>query len=117
MPTPASTPRPHIMALLFDTDFDRPWGIRTFRHLDGRPFTDEEQAIADDATLEEFQAAGVRIHDPEAGTEAEAAVTELAKLIYSYALDHHMALVQFMTHEDRLEYDRLCGIITADAGF
>ncbi|MFB7406461.1 hypothetical protein ACFCZ2_04670 [Streptomyces sp. NPDC056202] len=115
MPTPSPAPRPHVMALLFDTDFDRPWGTRTFRHLDGRPFTDEEQAIADDATLEEFQAAGVPIHDPEAGTEAKAAVTELAKLIYSYALDHHMALVQFMTHEDMLEYDRLCGIVAAGA--
>ncbi|TRV80117.1 hypothetical protein FKN01_07910 [Streptomyces sp. 130] len=79
MPTPSPAPRPHVMALLFDTDFDRPWGTRTFRHLDSRPFTDEEQAIADDATLEESQAAGVRIHDPEAGTEAKAAFTELAK--------------------------------------
>ncbi|MEU6978147.1 hypothetical protein [Streptomyces sp. NPDC046371] len=103
------------MALLFDTDFNRPSGTRTFRHLDGRAFTDEEQALADDATLEELQAAGVHVYDPEAGTEAEAAATELARLVYSYALRHHQALVQFMTHEDMLKYDRLCGIVSAGA--
>ncbi|MFE7709139.1 hypothetical protein ACFU6I_25825 [Streptomyces sp. NPDC057486] len=108
---PAPAPRPHVMALLFDTDFDRPSGTRIFRHLDGRPFTDEEQALADNATLEEFQAAGVRVHNPEAG----AAAAELAKLVHSYALRNHHALVQFMTHEDMPEYDRLCGIVVAGA--
>ncbi|MFB8078581.1 hypothetical protein [Streptomyces sp. NPDC056013] len=103
------------MALLFDADFNRPSVSRTFHHLDGRPFTDEEQALADAATIEEFQAAGVRVYDPEAGAEAEAAATELARLVYSYALRNHQALVQFMTHEDMLEYDRLCGIIAAGA--
>ncbi|MFJ6015382.1 hypothetical protein [Streptomyces sp. NPDC092952] len=101
------------MALLFDTDFNRFWGSRRFRHLNGHPFTDEEQALADDATLEEFQAAGVRVHNPEAVAEAEAAATELVKLVHSYALRNHRSLVQFMTHEDMLEYDRLCGIIVA----
>ncbi|MFF3843089.1 hypothetical protein [Streptomyces sp. NPDC001930] len=103
------------MALLFDTDFSRPSGTRTFRHLDGRAFTYEEQALADEATLEELQAAGVRVHNPQGGAEAEAAATELARLVHSYALRNHQALVQFMTHEDMLEYDRLCGVIVAGA--
>ncbi|WP_327375064.1 hypothetical protein OG393_14490 [Streptomyces sp. NBC_01216] len=110
---PASTPRPHVMALLFDTDFNRPWGARTFRHLDGRPFTDEEQGLADDATLEELQAAGV--HDPEAGAEAKAAAHQMAELLFKYVLPHREALIPFMTHEDMLEYGRLETIVAAGA--
>ncbi|MGW3493408.1 hypothetical protein [Streptomyces sp. NPDC001020] len=112
---PASAPRPHVMALLFDTDFNRPSGTRTFRHLDGRPFTEEEQALAGDATIEELQAAGVYAHNSEAGAEAAAAAHELAELLHKYAVRHHEALVAFMSHEDLLEYDRLCGIVAAGA--
>ncbi|MBQ1098591.1 hypothetical protein KBY55_21555 [Streptomyces sp. b94] len=112
---PASTPRPHIMALLFDTDFNRPSGTRTFRHLDGRPFTDEEQALADDATLEELQAAGVHVHNPEAGVEAQAATYQMADLLFKYVLPHREALIPFMTHEDMLEYGRLETVIAAGA--
>ncbi|MFD5049361.1 MULTISPECIES: hypothetical protein [Streptomyces] len=112
---PTSTPRPHVMALLFDTDFNRPSGTRTFRHLDGRPFTDEEQALADDATLEELQAAGVHVHNPEAGAEAQAAIYQMAELLFKYVLPHREALIPFMTHEDMLEYGRLETVIAAGA--
>ncbi|MFB6830694.1 hypothetical protein [Streptomyces hydrogenans] len=112
---PASTPRPHVMALLFDTDFNRPSGTRTFRHLDGRPFTDEEQALADDATLEELQAAGVHVHNPEAGAEAEAASLVLAELLLKYAVQHHKALAALMTDEDLIDYDRWVTIVAAGA--
>ncbi|WP_439943449.1 hypothetical protein [Streptomyces sp. BBFR115] len=105
--------RPHVMALLFDTNFNRPPGTRIFRHLDGRPFTDEEQALADDATLEELQAAGVHVHDPEA--EVEAAAHQLAELLFKYVLPHRTALIPFMTHEDMLEYGRLETVIAAGA--
>ncbi|MFF5971480.1 hypothetical protein ACFY7C_08110 [Streptomyces sp. NPDC012769] len=97
----------------FDTDFSRPSGTRYFRHLDGRPFTDEEQALADDATLEELQAAGVRVHNPEVEADSVAAAKELIKMLCGYAVDHHEALIPFMAHEDVLEYARLCSIITA----
>ncbi|WP_380791273.1 hypothetical protein ACFE3N_15425 [Streptomyces albidoflavus] len=112
---PAPTPRPHVMALLFDTNFNRPSGTRTFRHLDGRPFTDEEQALADDATLEELQAAGVHVHNPEAGAEAKAAAHEMAELLFKYVIPHREALIPFMTHEDVLEYGRLEAIVAAGA--
>ncbi|MFJ1694421.1 hypothetical protein ACIO6T_21330 [Streptomyces sp. NPDC087532] len=103
------------MALLFDTGFNRPSGTRTFRHLDGRPVTEEEQALADDANLEEFQAAGAHVHNPEAGAEAAAASRLLAELLFKYVVQHHEALVPFMTDEDLIEYDRLATIIAADA--
>ncbi|MEV6883328.1 hypothetical protein [Streptomyces sp. NPDC051135] len=112
---PASTPRPHVMALLFDSDFNRPSGTCTFRHLDGRPFTDEEQALADDATLEEFQAAGIHVHNPEAGAEAQVAAYQMAELLFKYAVPHREALIPFMTHEDMLEYGRLETLITEGA--
>ncbi|WP_433400899.1 hypothetical protein [Streptomyces sp. CA-146814] len=112
----ASAPRPHVMALLFDTDFNRPSGTRAFRHLDGRPFTEEEQALADDATLEELQAAGVHVHNSEAGAKAKAAAHHMAELLFKYVLPHGEALIPFMTHEDMLEYGRLDSIIAAGAG-
>lgn len=68
---PAATPRPHVMALLFDTNFKRPTDSLVFRHLDGRPFTKEEQAVIRNATIEELQAAGVHVYNPTAGAEAE----------------------------------------------
>nr|WP_251066491.1 hypothetical protein [Streptomyces sp. ISL-36] len=103
------------MALLFDTNFNRRPGTRTFRHLDGRLFTDEEQALADDATLEELQAAGVHVHNPEAGAEAEAAAHEMAELLFKYVIPHREALIPFMTHEDMLKYGRLETIVAAGA--
>ncbi|MEE1810799.1 hypothetical protein [Streptomyces sp. BE133] len=37
-----STPRPHVMALLFDMNFKSPKDSMVFRHLNGRLFTKEE---------------------------------------------------------------------------
>lgn len=112
---PAPMPRPHVMALLFDTNFNRPPGTRTFRHLDGRPFTDEEQALADDATLEELQAAGVHVIDPEAEAKAQEAAHEMAELLFKYVIPHREVLIPFMTHEDVLTYGRLETIAAAGA--
>ncbi|MEU9609491.1 hypothetical protein [Streptomyces sp. NPDC048057] len=52
---------------------------------------------------------------PKAGTEAAAAAHELAEILHKYAIQHPEALVPFMTDEDLLEYDRLCGIIATGA--
>ncbi|MFE9802521.1 hypothetical protein ACFYP6_27235 [Streptomyces goshikiensis] len=109
---PAVTPRPHVMALLFDTDFKRPADSLVFRRLDGRLFTEEEQAIVRNATIEELQAAGVHVHNPEAQVEAEEAATTLAELLLKYAVKHHGTLAALMTDEDLIEYDRL-GVIVA----
>ncbi|MFE9566952.1 hypothetical protein ACFYMW_00425 [Streptomyces sp. NPDC006692] len=107
--------RPHVMALLFDTDFNRPADSLVFRHLDGRLFTEEEQAIVHNATIEELQAAGVYVHNPTAEAEAAAAAHELAELLFKYVIPHHEVLIPFMTHEDVLEYDRLATIVAAGA--
>ncbi|MER6249986.1 hypothetical protein ABT224_01115 [Streptomyces sp. NPDC001584] len=112
---PAVTPRPHVMALLFDTDFKRPADSLVFRHLDGRLFTEEEQAIVRNATIEELQAAGVHVHNPEAEAEAAAAATTLAELLLKYAVKHHGTLAALMTDEDLIEYDRLGVIVAAGA--
>ncbi|MGV9881704.1 hypothetical protein [Streptomyces sp. NPDC003006] len=111
MPTPS--PRPHVMALLFDTDFNRPADSLVYRHLDGRLFTEEEHALLRDATTEGFQAAGIHVHDPEVNVEA--AVREMLELLMKYAASHHEALVPFMTHEDLMEYDRLGFTIGANS--
>ncbi|MEU7581976.1 hypothetical protein AB0B50_30810 [Streptomyces sp. NPDC041068] len=103
------------MALLFDTDFNRPEDSLVYRHLDGRLFTEEEQAIIRDATIEELQAAGVYVHNPEAGTEAAAAARKLVELLLRYVVSHSEVLIPFMTHEDMLEYDRLANIVAAGA--
>lgn len=112
---PAVTPRPDVMALLFDTDFKRPADSLVFRHLDGRLFTEEEQAIVRNATIEELQAAGVHVDNPEAQAEAEAAATTLAELLLEYAVKHHRTLAALMTDEDLIEYDRLGVIVAAGA--
>ncbi|MEV8397190.1 hypothetical protein [Streptomyces niveus] len=103
------------MALLFDTDFSHPPDSLVHRHLDGRLFTAEEQAILRDATAEELQAVGLHVHSPEAEVEAEVATREMIELILKYAVSHHEALVPFMTHEDLMEYDRLALTIGANA--
>lgn len=112
---PAVTPRPQVMALLFDTDFKRPEDSLVFRHRDGRLFTEEEQAMLYAATVEELQAAGVHVHNPEAEAEAEAAATTLAELLLKYAIKHHGTLAALMTDEDLVEYDRLGVIVAAGA--
>ncbi len=107
------SPRPHVMALLFDTDFNRPADSLVYRQLDGRLFTEEEHSLLRDATTEEFQAVGIHVDDPE--VDVEAAVREMVELLIKYAVDHHEALVPFMTHEDLMEYDRLGFTIGANA--
>ncbi|QCX79888.1 hypothetical protein C9F11_31505 [Streptomyces sp. YIM 121038] len=103
------------MALLFDTDFNRPADSLVFRHLDGRLFTEEEQAIIRCATTDELQAAGIRVYNPRAKAEAAAAALELADLLFKYVIPHHEVLVPFMTHEDMLKYDRLATFVAAGA--
>lgn len=112
---PEATPRPHVMALLFDTDFKRPADSLIFRHLDGRLFTDEEQTLLNNATIEELQAAGVHVHNPDAEAEAEEAASALAELLLKYAVKHHGTLAALMTDEDLIEYDRLGVIVAAGA--
>lgn len=102
------------MALLFDTDFNRPADSLVYRHLDGRLFTDEEHALLRDATTEEFQAVGIHVDDPE--VDVETAVREMVDLLMKYAVDHHEALVPCMTHEDLMKYDRLSFTIGVNSG-
>ncbi|MFC7973974.1 hypothetical protein ACFUT3_01760 [Streptomyces cinereoruber] len=113
MPDP--TPRPHVMALLFDMDFNGPKDSLVFRHLDGRLFTEEEQAIASGATIEELQAAGAHVHNLDAEAEAGEAIVELAELLFKYVIPNYKVLIPFMTHEDMLEFGRLESIIVAGA--
>ncbi|MFI9580420.1 hypothetical protein ACIHCQ_00875 [Streptomyces sp. NPDC052236] len=46
---------PYVFALLYDSDFKRRDDTGTWSHLDGRPFSKEEQALAFRATLAEFE--------------------------------------------------------------
>lgn len=112
---PAASPRLHVMALLFDTDFNRPSDSLVYRHLDGRLFTEEEQAMLRDATDVELQAVGLHVDNPDAEFDAEAAAREMIELLLKYAVPHHEALVPFMTHEDLMEYNRLAVAIATDA--
>ncbi|MGF3136929.1 hypothetical protein [Streptomyces diastaticus] len=52
---PRTDIRPHIVALLCDADFKRRSDTNTWSHRDGRPFSEEEQATAFQATRAEFE--------------------------------------------------------------
>ncbi|MFJ2787500.1 MULTISPECIES: hypothetical protein [unclassified Streptomyces] len=112
---PASTPRPHVMALLFDPDFNRFSGTRTFRHLDGRPFTDKEQALASDAILEELQAVGIRVHDPRGRNRGPGRRAPNGRAPVRVRLPAPRSPHPLHDHEDTLEYSRLETVIAAGA--
>ncbi|NEA72736.1 hypothetical protein [Streptomyces sp. SID13588] len=111
---PATTPRPHIMALLFDLDFDHPG--RTFHHLDGRPFTKEELAVANEATLEEFRAAGAKIHTEITQEIADQALNDASELLRKYFAQDPEVVIPYMTDEDHGHYESLLAIASADGG-
>ncbi|MFE1559602.1 hypothetical protein ACFW6V_32020 [Streptomyces sp. NPDC058734] len=111
---PATPLRPHIMALLFDMDFGHPG--RTFHHLDGRPFTKEEQALANEATLEEFQAAGAEIHTEVTQEIADQALSDAVDLLRKYFAQNPAVVIPYMTDEDRGQYESLLSIAAADDG-
>ncbi|MEU6057050.1 hypothetical protein [Streptomyces sp. NPDC047097] len=102
------------MALLFDMDFAHPG--RTLHHLDGRPFTQEEQALANEATLEEFEAAGVKIHTEVTQEIADQAMNDALDLLRKYFAQNPEAVIPYMTDEDRSQYESLLTIVTADGG-
>ncbi|MCZ4123544.1 hypothetical protein [Streptomyces sp. H39-S7] len=113
---PAPTPRPHIMALLFDMDFDHPGPGRAFHHLDGRPFTKEEHALANEATLEEFRAAGAKIHTEITQEIADQALNDASELLHKYFAQNPQVVIPYMTDEDHDHYEALRTIATADGG-
>ncbi|MCY0933050.1 hypothetical protein [Streptomyces sp. H34-S4] len=52
---PETEIRPAVVALLCDSDFKFRRDTNTWSHIDGRPFTKEEQATALNATRAEFE--------------------------------------------------------------
>jgi hypothetical protein len=111
---PAKPLRPHIMALLFDMDFDHPG--RGFFHLNGRPFTKGEQAIVNEATLEEFEAAGAKIHTEVTQEIADQALNDALDLLRKYFAENPEAVVPYMTDEDRSHYESLMTLAATDGG-
>ncbi|AWZ03621.1 MULTISPECIES: hypothetical protein [unclassified Streptomyces] len=52
---PETEIRPAVVALLCDSDFKYRRDTKTWSHIDGRPFTKEEQTTALHATRDEFE--------------------------------------------------------------
>lgn len=120
---PAKALRPHIIALLMDANFKRRPDTGTWSHLDGRPFTKEEQAAALDATRYEFEAAVEEFKRYAAAVRAQDdAVAELTDLLLHYFTKHPEAkvvdeLIPHMTDEDLRTFKRLSPIAAPGGGF
>ncbi|MFJ2215035.1 hypothetical protein ACIQVO_31735 [Streptomyces sp. NPDC101062] len=108
--------RPHIVALLCDSDFKRRPDTRTWSHRDGRPFTKEEQATALSATryeFEEFHAQYTRyLEYLRKGEEAPDALQLFLAPFFERLTKKTLGnAVELMTKDDRVELDRLLGCV------
>ncbi|WP_411574224.1 hypothetical protein [Streptomyces fradiae] len=120
---PKTAIRPEIVALLLDADFKVRPDTNTWSHRDGRPFTQDEQATALDATYAELEAVSAEsTRQVAAAREQDEAVEALTDLLLSYFSRHpgvHVVgdLLPHMTPEDHAEYERLCAIAAPGGGF
>ncbi|MFE2855291.1 hypothetical protein ACFXJO_29775 [Streptomyces lavendulae] len=113
---PETEIRPHIVALLCDSNFKYWRDTKTWSHVDGRPFTKEEQATALRATraeFEEFAAQHSRYMEYKRTLEEapEALDRFLAPFMDQLTTKNLGNAVELMTKDERVEFDRLLGLI------
>ncbi|MFD8414189.1 hypothetical protein ACFV2Q_20930 [Streptomyces sp. NPDC059650] len=113
---PETEIRPHIVALLCDSNFKYRRDTNTWSHVDGRPFTKEEQATALRATraeFEEFAAQHNRYMEYKRTLEEapEALQRFLAPFMDQLTTKNLGNAVELMTKDDRVEFDRLLGLM------
>ncbi|MFI6473989.1 hypothetical protein ACIBL5_27435 [Streptomyces sp. NPDC050516] len=113
---PDIEPRLHIVVLLRDTDFKFRSDTNTWSHLDGRPFTKEEQAIAHTATRADLgevldQLARYKEYRRTKNEAPEALNRFLAPFMDQLIRKTLGNAVKIMTKDDRAELDRLLGAV------
>ncbi|THA83159.1 hypothetical protein [Streptomyces sp. A0592] len=113
---PETEIRPHIVALLCDSNFKYRRDTNTWSHVDSRPFTKEEQATALRATraeFEEFAAQHSRYMEYKRTLEEapEAFQRFLAPFMDQLTTKNLGNAVELMTKDERAEFDRLLGLM------
>lgn len=117
---PQSNIRLDVVTLLCDADFRRRPDTNRWSHLDGRPFTKAEQALAFSATREEFTIAADQIkREGDYRREYQEAVEALPKLLLPYFGQLPTGatvsdVVPLLSDEDRAEYLRLREALAPD---
>lgn len=113
---PETEIRPAVVALLCDSNFKYRRDTKTWSHIDGRPFTKDEQATALDATraeFEEFAAQHTRYMKYRRTTEEapEAFQQFLAPFMERLTTKNLGNAVELMTKDERAEFDRLFALM------
>lgn len=113
---PETAIRPHVVALLCDSNFRYRPDTKTWSHVDGRPFTKEEQATALDATryeFEEFAAQHTRYMEYMRTLEEAPETLDrfLAPFMEQLTTKNLGNAVELMTEDERIELDRLLGLM------
>ncbi|WP_250401364.1 hypothetical protein [Streptomyces cellostaticus] len=114
---PTSQARPEIVVLLCDADIKRKRETNTWNHLDGRPFSKEEQALVLSATRVEFEEIQEQF---KRYREYQRAMDEAPKALQRFLAPFMEQLtqknlgnaVELMNEDERNEFDRLLGLAT-----
>ncbi|KPL31509.1 hypothetical protein JI76_20380 [Streptomyces anulatus] len=114
---PKTEVQPSVVALLCDSDFKYRPDTNTWTHRDGRPFSKEEQALALTATradLEEVQQQLARYRKyRKTVDEAPESLERFLAPFMSQLTERKLGnAVKLMGEDDRLELDRLLGLVT-----
>ncbi|MGW0861092.1 hypothetical protein [Streptomyces sp. NPDC002611] len=113
---PKTQARPEIVVLLCDTDAERQRETSKWYHLDGRPFSKDEQSLIRKATRAEFEE--IRTQLKRYGDyrrtmdEAPDALDQfLAPFMERLDVKRLGNAVELMDEDERAELDRLLGLI------
>ena len=115
--------RPDVVTLLLDTDLPAYTANRIWTHHDGRPFTKQEQNLANSCTPQELEAVSAQMQlqvefEEEQEAAAPRALDDLLNKYYGHLPDcsriHDPASA--MTDEDRAQYRSLLETIAAKPG-
>ncbi|MFE1050450.1 hypothetical protein ACFW5S_32610 [Streptomyces olivaceus] len=113
---PKTQARPEIVVLLCDTDVERQRETSKWYHLDGRPFSKDEQSLIRRATRAEFEEIETQLKRyrdyRRTMTEAPDALDQfLAPFMERLAVKRLGNAVELMNEDERAELDRLLGLI------
>ncbi|MFD4261866.1 hypothetical protein ACFWR9_30655 [Streptomyces sp. NPDC058534] len=113
---PKTQARPEIVVLLCDADLKRRRETNTWHHLDGRPFSEEEQSLVLRATrveFEEIESQLKRYQEYRLTTDEapDALQRFLAPFMERLAEKNLGNAVELMNEDERAELDHLLGDI------
>ncbi|MER5855724.1 hypothetical protein ABT131_08885 [Streptomyces sp900105245] len=115
---PKTQARPEIVVLLCDADFKRRRETNTWHHLDGRPFSKDEQSLVLRASRVEFeeiesQLKRYREYRRTMDEAPDALQRFLAPFMEQPAEKNLGNAVELMNEDERAELDHLLGLIVA----